>query len=130
MAPSLNYFLKLCIILVLYLIMPKRYRCMDWIILKLYWLCKLNVIICSLGLEKIEINLPKYQGLQSTAKANINSNIEQRLTFLEKSNLELEQKVSELEKENLDLITQLKAGRGVSAIILKSMDGYYLRTWT
>ena len=81
-----------------------------------------------MGLEKIEINLPKYQGLQSTAKANINSNIEQRLTFLEKSNLELEQKVSELEKENLDLITQLKAGRGVSAIILKSMDGYYLRT--
>lgn len=60
----------------------------------------------SLGLEKIELNLSEYQGLQSTA--NINRNIEQRLTFLEKSNLELEQKVSELEKENLDLITQLK----------------------
>jgi len=68
----------------------------------------------SLGLEKIEINLPKYQGLQSTAKANINSNIEQRLTFLEKSNLELEQKVSELEKENLDLITQLKEIKSTS----------------
>ena len=83
-----------------------------------------------MGLEKIEINLPKYQGLQSTAKANINSNIEQRLTFLEKSNLELEQKVSELEKENLDLITQLKAGRGVRPIYFKAFEWSIIQTFS
>ena len=61
----------------------------------------------SLGLDKIELNLPKIQRLESTP--NININIEQRLHALEKNNFSLENRIIKLEKQNSELQAKLKS---------------------
>ena len=62
----------------------------------------------SLGLDKIELNLPKIQRLESTPP-NININIEQRLQALEKNNFSLESRIIKLEKQNSELQAKLKS---------------------